>query len=561
VAEIAHVEVLLLENRSFDHLLGYLPHPDPAFGGLLGPGDFTNPGWDGGPPAAASPSAKVVLPAGPDHSHDAVLEQLSLTGGVPTNQGFVTSYERKARGLDPPVFGGLFGPLVNWVLARQARGTPGETGRGPLVMACQPPAQVPVLSRLAMEFAVCTGWFCSVPGETWPNRNFAHAATSDGETAIQIRPYTNRTIFEVLEEHGADWRIYHDDTPQVWAFPALWDTPERHARWFPLDEFAAHAAAGDLPRYTFIEPNHRPPLHTLDHDPVIGTPDVSNSQHPENNLVGDAAYDTFELTGDCDFTRAERLVATVYEALRANPELFGRTLLVVTYDEHGGLYDHVPPPTGVPAPGGRTSRVRGLARALFCRKASAFDFTMLGPRVPAVVISPHVAAGTVDTRTYDHASIPATLRALFAPAAPPLTARDGWAATFHDLLTLPVARTDLPDLSAYAGGLPVAVTAPGRAGKPAAAAARAAQAGTGEPGAALPGGSEPGADGRAAVPEYYLSFTGQAEQVQRHLAAVGEPEAATPPAAGGPVERGAEISRAFAAAAARHRSLAAQPPG
>jgi phospholipase C len=574
VAEIEHVVVLMLENRSFDHLLGYLPHPDPAFDGLGGAGVFTNPGWAGGPPVAASPDAKVVLPFGPDHSHDAVMEQLAPDrAGNPTNQGFVTSYERKGRGLDPPQFGGLLGPLANWWLSRSAGSAQPVTGRGPLAMACQPPGQMPVLGRLASEFAVCTRWFCSVPGETWPNRNFAHAATSDGETAIQIRPYTNRTIFEVLEDNGADWRIYHDDTPQVWAFPALWDTPERHAKWFPLDHFTRHVAAGELTAYTFIEPNHRPPLHTLDHDPLIGIPDVSNSQHPENNLVSNAAYDSFSLTGDCDLARGERLIATVYEALRANPEVFGRTLLLVTYDEHGGLYDHVPPPTGVPSPGGAPSGVGRVQRALFYRKTRAFDFTMLGPRVPAVVISPQVRAGTVDTGTYDHASIPATLRTLFAPGASPLTRRDAWAAPFHELASLPAARTDLPDLSAHTGGLTTAVTAPAAAG-PAAAAPRAVAepgaatgpGGAGEPAgpAELAGAGEPGgAPEPQRVPGYYLPFTELAEEVQQHLAAVGEPEAASPPAGGGPVERGAEISRTFAEAAHRHRAQASQapPPG
>jgi phospholipase C len=532
VVDIAHVVVLMLENRSFDHLLGYVQHPDPAFDGLRGVGEFTNPGWAGAMAVTASPDAKVVLPVGPDHSHDAVMEQLALTAaGEPTNQGFVISYERKTRGLDPPIFGGSLGPLMNWVHNRSSHGGPFMTGRGPLVMACQPPEHVPVLSRLASEFAACARWFCSVPGETWPNRNFAHAATSDGETAIEIRPYTNPTIFDLLEEHGADWRIYHDDTPQVWAFPALWDTAERHAKWFPLGQFAAHVAARELPAYTFIEPNHRPPLHTLDHAPVIGAPDVSNSQHPENNLVTDAAYNTFMLRGESDFNRAERLVATVYEALRAQPEVFERTVLLVTHDEHGGLYDHVPPPTGVPSPGGAPSQVGRLMRILLYRKARAFDFTMLGPRVPAVVISPHVPAGVVDADTHDHASIPATLRALFAPTASPLTRRDAWSAPFHSLLTLPVARTDLPDLSAYATGLTAAVSTPS------AAAARAAVETAAPP----------------AVPPYYQAFTALAEQVQRHLVAVGEPEAIAAPPTGGAVEQSAQISRTFAAAAHRHR--------
>ena len=534
MVDVAHVVVLMLENRSFDHLLGYLQHPDPAaFDGLLGAGPFTNPGASDGT-VAASPSAKQVLPAGPDHSHDAVMQQLALAAGNPTNQGFVRSYERKCRGLDPPRFGGLLGPLVNWLHGVSAGGH-GVTGRGPLAMACQPPEHVPVLARLACEFAVCTRWFCSVPGETWPNRNFAHAATSDGDTEIEIRPYTNPTIFELLERHGADWRIYFDDTPQVWAFPALWDTPERHAKWFPLDRFAGHAARGDLPAYTFIEPNHRPPLHTLDHDPLIGVPDLSNNQHPENNLVSNAAYDSFTSHDESDFTRAEQLIAAIYEALRANPELFDQTLLLVTYDEHGGLYDHIPPPAGVPSPGGRTSEAGVVQRALLYRKAAAFDFTMLGPRVPAVVISPRVRAGTVDAQPRDHASIPATVRSLFAPGAQPLTARDRWSPPFHDLLTLPGPRTDLPDLSGHATPIVAAVSAPPATLAPAAETAPAPAA-------------EP-----PTVPAYYQPFMALADRVQRHLVAVGEPEAIASPPTGPPIDRSAQISRTFAAAAHRHR--------
>src|SRR5690242_3021177 len=169
MADVAHVVVLMLENRSFDHLLGYVPHPSPEFDGLLGGGTFTNPRWPRGPAVAASPEAKRVLPAGPDHSHDAVMQQLARTrAGTPTNQGFVRSYERKGRGLDPPAFGGLLGPLANWARRLTGGGGPAIKGRGPLAMACQPPGNVPVLATLAREFAVCTRWFCSVPGETWP---------------------------------------------------------------------------------------------------------------------------------------------------------------------------------------------------------------------------------------------------------------------------------------------------------------------------------------------------------------------------------------------------------
>jgi phospholipase C len=530
MALIEHVIVLALENRSFDHMLGFLDHPDPAFGGLDHGGPYANPGWAGGPPVQAGPGAKPVLPVGPDHSHDAVMEQLGVQqqarrGRRPTNEGFVESFERTCRGLAPSTHGGVLGPLLNWWGARGGSPAAPAPNRGPLVMLSQTPDQVPVLSRLALEFAVCTRWFCSVPGETWPNRNFLHAATSDGETNIELRPYTNPTIFELLEQNGRTWRIYHDDTPQVWAFPNLWDRADRHANWFPFAAFAGHVAAGDLPAYSFIEPNHRPPFHSLDHAPIIGASDVSNNQHPENNVVDNAAYDTF-VAAESDFDRGDRLIATVYEALRRNPEVFERSVLLVTYDEHGGFYDHVPPPVGVHTPGAAPNLAARLLHALWHRRSAAFDFTMLGPRVPTVVISPHVPAHTVHAQVHDHASVPATLRALFAPEAAPLTARDGWAAPFHTVLTLTEPRGDLPDLSDYV--TPVAAAPP-------------------------PAATAPASNG--SVPPYYESFVTLADQVHTRLSGVGEPEAAALQATT-PAERAAEISRVFAEAAVRHRSAA-----
>ncbi|NUR60815.1 MAG: hypothetical protein HOV87_19450 [Catenulispora sp.] len=530
---IEHVIVLMLENRSFDHMLGFLDHPDPHFDGLRAGGPHTNPGWDGAAPVAATPGAKPVLPSSPDHSHDAVMEQLGFQGkGAArraTNQGFVASYERLGRGLAPAAFGGLLGPVINWWLRRKAKNVTPIMGRGPLVILSQPPEQVPVLSKLALEFAVCTRWFSSVPGETWPNRNFAHAATSDGTTEIQARFYTDRTIFELLEEQGVGWHVYHDDTPQLWAFPRLWDTPDRHANWFHLSDFAAHAAAGTLPAYSFIEPNHRPPLHTLDHEPIVGAPDVSNSQHPGNNVVDDAAYDAFEPTDAADFARGEALIADIYEALRAHRDLFERSLLLITYDEHGGFYDHVPPPTDVPDPGDPRGVLARLLNLLYRRKAATFDFTALGARVPAVVVSPYIPAATVCTDTHDHASIPATLRALFAPGAEPLTRRDAWATPFHRVLTLAEPRrTCLPDLLEYTTS--DTVSAPKMAAMP------------------------------APAPPYAKDFTDQADRVWQHLRHVGEPETAEPIAEHG-VARAAGISEVFLRAAQRHRAVRVDEEG
>ena len=454
---IDHLVVLMLENRSFDHMLGYLPHPGSDFDGLLHAGPHQNPGWNSGPTVPVSSDAKYVLPVDPDHAHDAVMLQLGATGrGAArevTNQGFVDSYERKGRGLAAPAFEGLLAPILGPLLGPKAG--PGIEGRGPLIMRCQPPAQVPVLSTLALQFAVCSRWFCSVPGETWPNRNFVHAATSDGTTIIVTRFYENPTIFELLERAGKSWRIYYDDTPQVWAFKHLWDTPERARNWFRGADFAAHVRSGDLPAYSFIEPNHRPPVH-------MGQPDASSNQHPGNNMIPDDQYNNSVAAPDGDFKRAEALIASVYETLRTNPQVFERTLLLITYDEHGGFYDHVGPPVGIPPPGvaDDPGPIGGLMNLLFRRKTSSFDFTMLGPRVPAVVISPFIRAATVDTTIRDHASVPATLRALFAPNVEPLTRRDAWSPPFHGLLNLDgPRRADLPDLSAYATEAPAAPAA------------------------------------------------------------------------------------------------------
>lgn len=292
-----------------------------------------------------------------------------------------------------------------------------------------------MLADLAREFGVCTRWFCSVPGETWPNRNFAHAATSDGAVNIEIGLYDDRTIFEQLEEAGQDWRIYCDGRAHLFAFAPLL-TLGRLARWRGIDQFEADVAAGNLPSYTFIEPDY--------------TNGGSNSQHPGNNRVG--------ASGGTDFRRGEALIARVYEALRANPEIFNETVLVITYDEHGGFFDHVPP-RRVPAPRrlrredeGKRSVLDALRLAVswFFDRSGNFAFTTTGVRVPAVIVSPWIQQGRIDDTPYDHTSIIATVRELFAPRLPALTARDKRAKSFLHLLrerSTPRSAPDLPDLS------------------------------------------------------------------------------------------------------------------
>jgi phospholipase C len=443
---IEHVIVLMLENRSFDHLLGFLDHPNPRFDGLRDH-PYTNPAQDGSV-VRATPTAKTVLPIDPDHSHDAVMREMGLDGagtGAPTMQGYVAAYADKGAGRSRQRWSGLLAPIVHW---RFGRNQPLAPACGPLVMACHAPEHVPTLATLAREFAVCTRWFSPLPGETMPNRAFAHAATSDGDTNTQYRFLHNTTIFEQLEAAGRDWRVYHDDLPALCQFVDLWDRAGRIGNWYGMESFGRHVADNQLAAYSFIEPNHRPIVH------IPGSRQPSDSQHPGNNLVDPTAYDTWDDSVAGDFRRAERLVAHVYEALRARPDVFERTILVIAYDEPGGLADHVAPPTTVdpgPSLGGWE---RTVQHVLLQHRSAPFAFDRLGPRVPAVVVSPFVAAGTLDDTVRDHTTIPATLRSLFAPNLPPLTPRDAAAPAFAGLLSLAEPRRagDLPDLSAHLDG-------------------------------------------------------------------------------------------------------------
>ena len=321
---------------------------------------------------------------------------------------------------------------------------PDQAAQARRIMRCMKPMeQLPALATLAGTFALCTRWHCSVPGATWPNRNFAHAGTSDGTVDIEVGFYTNPTIFHRLHEAGRTWRIYRDpgSLAQVMAFEWLSDD-ERIGNWRSLSDFADDVAHDRLADYSFLEPCH---------DGVL-----SNSQHPGNNDDNSrpAAGHLW------DFQRGENLLIETYEALRAKPDVFDRTVLLVTYDEHGGLYDHVPPPTDAiaPEPFGRAPRslMPRLIGWFVEQPDSKFRFDVLGPRVPTVVVSPRVAQHWDDT-CYDHTAIPRTVRKLFAPHTAALSAREDASPTFDGLVSLDRARTDLPDLRPFLR--PEAVTA------------------------------------------------------------------------------------------------------
>jgi len=397
---IKHVFVVMLENRSFDHMLGLsnITGTDAVTGkpttidGLNNTNN-SNPDLHSNKVVVSAPADWTML-YDPGHSFADVKEQLcGRRGNYPAinNSGFVTRYSL----LDP--------------------NHPSE------IMKCFSPNQLPVLTTLAEEFAVCDRWFSSVPGPTWPNRFFVHAASSggldDSPNTFTIASFTfngykfdNGTIFDRLDAEGIGWKIYAgDEFPQVLSISGM-----------PFNAFTGHFSdfndfsrdvsnPGYSPGYTFIEPNYG---HTFTYgrDFACGT-----SQHPKD-----------------DVTRGDRLLKNIYEAIRNSPH-WENSVLVIMYDEHGGFYDHVHPPTTV-APGDSITDPEN--------NHNNFDFKQLGVRVPAVIVSPLIPKGMIDHTVYDHTSVLATLENIFGLQA--LTNRDKHANTFKHLFSLTTPRTDAP---------------------------------------------------------------------------------------------------------------------
>jgi phospholipase C len=371
---IDHVFVLMLENRSFDHFFGLSGLP-----GVPRPGD-----------ARFGPGATDRCSVDPPHEFPDV--QTQIAGGAMT-------------GFDGAAWQGFT------------------------------PDQVPVIAQLAREFVLFDNWFSSVPGPTWPNRFFVHAASSGGlstspsqfqSSGAVIGPsspfrFKNGSIFDRLDQHGLKWRVYHGDVhPQMLALPGM---VKRYLsgtdNFCPtmggdphFSDFATDVAdANYAPAYTFIEP---------DYAIQVGSQfRFGDSQHPKG-LV----------------SAGEALIKVVYEALRAAP-LWQSSLLLVTWDEHGGFHDHVPP--GPATPPGDVEYNRPTDGS-----DSGFRFDRLGVRVPALLVSPWVPRGVLGSQlfpgaVFDHSSVVKSVIERFALGAP-LTARDGAAPGWNSgLLTQPRA--------------------------------------------------------------------------------------------------------------------------
>uniref|UniRef100_A0A0D9Y216 Uncharacterized protein n=1 Tax=Oryza glumipatula TaxID=40148 RepID=A0A0D9Y216_9ORYZ len=404
-SKIKNVVVLALENRSFDHMLGWMQR-------LLGlpidglTGAECNPAPGPGPADSllhcVSPDADLVVPDDPAHAFEDVLEQLL---------GFRPNDSAGAAASPSDMSGFVRSAVSVSALLTDA------------VMRGFTPSRLPAFSALASSFAVFDRWFSSIPGPTQPNRLFLYSATSHGAVAHDkwnlLRGYPQRTIFDSLAADALDYRVYFKTIPTTLFYRRLRTVANAARGTFRRYDaaFRDHARRGLLPALSVIEPRY------FD---LTGTP--ADDDHPAH-----------------DVANGQRLVKDVYEALRAGPQ-WNHTLLIITYDEHGGFYDHVPPPNvGVPSP----DAIRGPLPFFF-------RFDRLGVRVPTIMVSPWIRKGTVvgrppggptPTSEYEHSSIPATIKKIFNLSSDFLTRRDAWAGTFEHLFTdLDEPRTDCPEI-------------------------------------------------------------------------------------------------------------------
>jgi phospholipase C len=406
---LTNIFVLMLENHSFDHLFGFSGLPGVV--GLSGSesNTYNNTKY------TVSSSVTDPMPLGPGHEFMNTMTQLC---GDDTANPF-------PKGPYPPINNSGF-------VADYANEGASSSEYGDVMNCCDSPNAVPVLYQLAQEFAICDNWFSSMPGPTWPNRLFAMGGSSAGlddsptnqevlgwETVTGFT-YQNGSIFDLLRSKNLTYKLFADFTNAFAAHPnyaggefpiaaALHNIALTEIISFDLfnGQLTNPGAYGTYYQpFTWIEPNY---------GDAMGDFHGGSSQHPTDSLAA-----------------GEAMIAAAYNAVRNSPH-WNTSMLIITYDEHGGFYDHVRPPAAI-EPG--DSQYKGL-------NTNGFDFQQYGVRVPAVVISPLISKGTVDHTLYDHTSILKTVEDNYSLGSH-LTLRVAKANDLLGLTTLGSARADCP---------------------------------------------------------------------------------------------------------------------
>ena len=423
-----HIVVLMLENRSFDNLLGYLYDrsnlpPGASFEGVVGK-NLSNP-----IPAEYDPVDRKTIPVSigtdtnnpnPDpgeeypHINTQMYDTVAPAGNaaLPAEK-MLAPYNRPAVvPLDAPMNGFVRDYINNFIVTQGRAPSYEEFG---VIMQSFDPAEIAVLSTLAREFAVFDHWYCSVPSQTYCNRAFFNAATSSG--LVLNQPASNwidhnraPTIFNLLEAQHHDWAIYYDaeniiPLTVLISSHQLWD--HLLTRTHHMDRFYDDVRSGRLPAYSFVEPRFM-----FQH----------NDQHPPSKFPYGPTDPGTVLLGD-------QLIGEVYDAIRSscspNGSNWKNTLLLITHDEHGGCYDHVSPVAAVPPGDGATPQM-------------GFAFNQSGVRVSMVAISAFINRNTIIHTAHDHTAVLKTITTRWGLAS--LTARDAAATDIGEVFNLSVPR-------------------------------------------------------------------------------------------------------------------------
>lgn len=331
---IKTIVVLVMENRSFDHILGWLKKTRPDIDGLTGSESNRVNASDPNSRSVTVSDAAFFVDSDPGHSIQAIREQI---------------FGRNDTSASPA-------PMDGFVQQAESMGV---EGMSKTVMNGFRPELLPVYTELANQFAVMDRWFASVPASTQPNRFYVHSATSHGASSNVrkdlINGFPQKTIFDSLDENGLDFGIYYQNIPATLFFKSLRKLKNIVKFHIYALKFKLHAWLGKLPNYVVIEQRYF---------------DVSfmpaNDDHPSH-----------------DVAEGQKFVKEVYETLRGSPQ-WKEMAILITYDEHGGFYDHVPTPVeGVPNPDG-----------IIGPDPYYFEFNRLGVRVPTLLISPWIDKGT-----------------------------------------------------------------------------------------------------------------------------------------------------------------------
>lgn len=333
---LAHLIIVMNENRSFDHYFGHLD-------------DEGQPEAEGLPAGVSNKDAAGVA-VKPFHLSSTCLERDATHGWA--------AYHDKWNS----------GKMDGYVTESAVGGSNGH-----FAMGYYNKSDLPFYNFLAKTWAIGDRNFASVIGPTWPNRDYLYAATSDGVRNTDERVIDVRTIFDAMNDAKVSWGIFGDGGSRAHCVGVTSANPHHH----DLANFFDAAASGDLPAVSFLDPTG------------------SQDEHPAGNVQGGEAW-------------ARR----IYEAVRKSPA-WPKTALIYTYDEGGGLYDHVPPPKAC------------------LPSAGATGFDRLGPRVPLLVVSPYARPHHVSHVTHDHTSITRLIELLHD--LPALTGRDANADALLDM--------------------------------------------------------------------------------------------------------------------------------